>query len=704
VYYEDGLVKGLKVGIVGIGRDSSVGFVLSGEIAKKGDLMDSLEYLLLNSRNETRVNHHVANNILMPLKEPLQGQCRQKIHYAPITRDGIEQKIPPMTDADVVFFCYESAFGASGFGYPANEPDGRKKLYEGNIETTKKMAEAFKDSKAQFVFVTNPALDLARAFQEHGGFEDGQVLGFNPDHYRLFKTLQSYGTYAAHIVEHIEKTFLVGDHGPLCGAFYPLGIKNIFVTDDRCKVTIEDVVDEVKALGPELTDEFDNSSWNIVEHMIDFISATIKNNGERFVWGAPHKFEYKDGEKSISDKIFMSLPVVNRIKQDENGKYVCRAEVCHDAIKDYSGTKGFTDLAKAISKSQDELQKNNHPALNSNAAVAMSENENIRICNYHTLRAKRKLSDTKNIHAKCGNRQLTCKSVVELMASSGCYLAAVTRGDDEGKKKVPKLMYWDFNPKAPERGGYVSLNSGMRFKALAIDGDRIYLESHARGGKNSSITVFKDGQIVGGPKEMKFISTAFAVQGSRLYCAAYGNGIRVLDKNTLDETGSIPKADLGRGTYFTELFVVNSGKDNPENDIICARTNQSRQDSTVYVWKNQQFKNRFTVSHNAFAAAGINGGMLMFYGAMQDGTNMLKTGFIEGEPAEKPCLLPPEVLFDSELECIGFDSLMNYLYVGASNKVLTIIPFLPRKGELLLKRSEQATLEERISKIAVVRT
>ncbi|MEM4240335.1 MAG: hypothetical protein QXK08_04035 [Candidatus Woesearchaeota archaeon] len=677
---ESGWMKWLKIGIVGIGKPSSLGFALSYTLVHSTTncyengkyinvpIMDYISLLLLNSKTPECVKMHMAGNLIQPLDEKVKGIYEQKIKLAKKSQLELkpgEKELTIAENADMTVFCYEcGGFGASGYGFPIWEGDVRDKLYVANKDATIEMAKLFKGTKSQCLFVTNPCLDIARLFQDTANLTDGQVVAYNPDSYRLIEALLLHIADNPNVHDLKQSAFLLGDHAKdLCKAFYRRELDN--------DVDVVGVVEDVKLEGLLLASLLGTTSYNIAKNIAEFLISPIKQDYEPpFVLGVPF---YLNGKK-----IFMSVPVINKLKE-ENGIMVCRTEICKDAIKDYVNTPEFAELFDKIYLKQKNTREGTHDVDYGHGIISFSGTESSSMCNCIQLCNYRGLGDHHKKKGQKGNGIIDCGSAIERIATSGRYFAAVTVGKNEGKKMVPELIHMTFSPNStssdikPESTrleDYV----GRRFMALALDKNRAYLESHLRGEDISqqkpAITIFENGHEIK-REYVDFVPLAFGFSGNKLYCADEYASLRILDKNTLKEIDSqntipAPKG-IEEGMFINSLFVI-PGKN---EDIVCGMTvvPEDRPDSKVFVWKGKQLIHQLEVPNQAFYAARAGDRNIMFYGARKDGQTVLRLQEIE---QTEPC---QEVEIGSEIVSIALDS-KNHLYVGSPDSA-TVIPYMP---------------------------
>jgi len=314
-----------KIAIIGIGGATSVGYTLSEFIARDPAVMDSIDELILNNGDDSPAdlkaekhpkrdfaNSHIRE-ILFPAVYGINREhYMNKIHYK--TQDEIAK------ESALTFFCYEKKYSKRKGGTLFWEPNNRKKFFKYNYPATVEIARKFKGALGQCVVVTNPALDIARAFYKESGLGEGQVLAFNPDHFRMILKLKSIEDRVPRIKNYYDKIFLVGDHG---------GTSEIVSTDDSFfslqatdGVNITTLISKVMSTGQYVSYMHSGVAGNIVPHMLGFVRSTIlsreRKKNKPYVWGTP----YRD--------IFCSIPVVNEFSGEKEGIPIYRARVLDD--------------------------------------------------------------------------------------------------------------------------------------------------------------------------------------------------------------------------------------------------------------------------------------------------------------------------------------------------------------------------------------
>lgn len=651
---ESGLMQGLNIAVVGIGAPQSVGAVLARDIVQRPEVMNSLDSLLLHSSNMPAVVNYKDRSLVESTPEEFRSLYNQKIRCGSI--EEIAQS------ADIVFFCYDSSgLGSSHAGFPSWEDDARKTLYHYNKAPTIEYAKLFaeKKSKAQFVFVTNPTLDIARLFQETGGFEDGQVLAFNPDNYRSFLKLDEAKAGKSHIANSIPKTFFMGEHGSLSGLFYP---PELVAFNDFNPAVFED---EVRAEGLKIINDFGSTSYNVSCHAVNFICSSFRQNDDKYVWGVPFSFEDKN--------LFFSAPFVNRVVE-KDGRQVFRAQVCYDDVRDYAGTQKFKSLADSVSADQNAFLQGKYSVSHSYGVASFSDDSRdscvLKAVNYQS--------------GFCGDL-IPCDGIVERIASSGKNAAVVTRGREITRKekdrrgierermvRVPELIQFDFNAEQ-RREVRTLLPLGRTYPAIAMDGNTVYLSSHLReSGSDANVLLYQDGKPVR-KLDLGVVSTAFGFTDKLIFFALNGDHICAYDKNALlfgekkqNALQVLPKIALGDKVYFNRIDVLGDSA-----ETVCASTHVPYDvaESNAYVFqKGALVIAGLPLSKNAFAAARVNNANMMFYGKKEGDKSFAVLHFIgEKEPCQK-------VEIGSEIKSLDFDSGRNYLYVGCADRV-RVMPY-----------------------------
>jgi len=319
-----------KIAIIGIGGATSVGYTLSEFIARDPAVMDSIDELILNNGDDSPadikkaeeeeeippkrdfVNSHIREILFPAVYGINRGSYMKKIHYK--TQDEIAK------ESALTFFCYAEKYSNRKGGTLFWEPNNRKKFFKYNYPATVEIARKFKNSLGQCVVVTNPVLDIARVFYKESGLGDGQVLAFNPDHFRMILKLTSLEDRVPRIRGYYDKIFLIGDHG---------GTSEIVATDDSFfslkdtdGVKIPELIAKVMSTGQYVSYMHSGVAGNIVPHMLGFVRSTIlsreRKKNKQYVWGTP----YRD--------IFCSIPVVNEFSGEKEGIPIYRARVLDD--------------------------------------------------------------------------------------------------------------------------------------------------------------------------------------------------------------------------------------------------------------------------------------------------------------------------------------------------------------------------------------
>ncbi len=312
-----------KIAIIGIGGSGSIGFTLSRDIVRDTALMESIDELLLNNGDDSKdtarrdfVNGHIRD-ILFPLLYAIdREQYLKKIRYAS------QEEIAEQSAQTVL--SYEAKYSRRKGGTIFCEPNNRKKFYKHNFPITKDIAEKFgkRNAQGQCIAVTNPALDIAKAFQKYSKMEDGQVLAFNPDHFRMILKMKSLEDRLPKIKNFYDKVFLAGDHG---GTWDIISLDDEFYKLEDEGVNIAKMIQRVMLTGQHVSYRHSGVDGNVVPHLSGFIRATAlkreRNRARRFVWGYP----YKGG-------IYCSVPVINELRGERGVMPIYRARIADEFV------------------------------------------------------------------------------------------------------------------------------------------------------------------------------------------------------------------------------------------------------------------------------------------------------------------------------------------------------------------------------------
>jgi hypothetical protein len=316
-----------KIAIIGIGGATSVGYTLSEFIARDPAVMDSIDELILNKGDDSpaEIKEAEKEKKTPPKRDFVNSHIREILFPAVygINREDYMNKIRYKTQDEIAkesaltFFFYEKKYSQRKGGPLFWEPNNRKKFFKYNHPATVEIARKFKGALGQCVVVTNPTLDIARTFYKESGLEEGQVLAFNPDHFRMILKLKSLENRVPKIREYYDKIFLVGDHG---------GTSEIVTADDSFfslkdtdGVKIHEIVEKVMSTGQYVSYMHSGVAGNVVPHMLGFARSTIlsreRNKKKQYVWGIPYR------------GIFCSIPVVNEFRGEKEGIPIYRARV-----------------------------------------------------------------------------------------------------------------------------------------------------------------------------------------------------------------------------------------------------------------------------------------------------------------------------------------------------------------------------------------
>jgi hypothetical protein len=679
-------MPGMKIGILGIGGEGSLGFTFSNFVVGNEEIMSSLnlEQILLRGRSmgnpdaeRKRVEKHIAETLFPTMMQKKTAKYSSKVQ--PATTDAL-------FDSDVIFLGY-SAYGMHSNMVPFWEPGNRQKFYHMNLKMTKDIiaeiekikGKKLKDFfKGQVVFATNPSFQLANAFLEMTGLDPGQVIALSPDNERLAMKLRKLASedncMGNDLKKHFNKYFqtdimATGEHGDNLAAFLP---KDVLKYAD----SIREKLDVVLTEGQDILSLNGSTSSNVAPQMDDFLNASVNGLPKFFNWGV-----YYDG-------VFCTLPFVNR-KKTIGGKEVLRAEIIDDYVKDFkSGSRklifpstvppdeaarrsalGLDWVIKSLKQDEDNLKK---AGARFSVAVASVIGSGFMTCGYDSEK-----------------RHIPCKGDIILFESSGRSLAAIVERAADKTRSEKCIVYWSDISNAPvecgiDTPGYTGFAGTTHSFALDSDGSCYVGTCFDNKGR---IARYKNGAPAGVETE-KVLPIALAAGNDCLYCSTGSKILRlgkenlevIVDKNR--NPSEIPVAGLAKGSIINELYC----SCNKNNQILFAKTLSINSESGVLAWLNGAQLKLSSSSPGAFEAALAGGKVALFYADK----NKIRMELAGEKTAAQELYLDDSV----DINSLRFDSAMNYLYASTKNQIY-IIPFNPITHALIENTKEIRYIEQR---------
>ncbi len=265
----------MKIGIIGLGNYSSIGFSLSKRINNE------MEYdaLMINDRDNperiAKVETH-ARHILHD----------RKTGYATLKEMAKE--------CDITFLCAENTYGASKAEIPQRR-NIRQELFDGNIKMVEQIAEKFhrENYTGKLIMVTNPTDLLSYFFAKKA--PKTQVLGFNHVDTHRFENEMMFctSTFEERPIDKVVAE-IWGEHGPNSMTI-PSQIR-VFCGEEKRIIDYPEIVDmleekkrEMDGLPFHIIKDFTTTTGDTIDALTHMTKCILQGKG-RFVASAPYQF------------------------------------------------------------------------------------------------------------------------------------------------------------------------------------------------------------------------------------------------------------------------------------------------------------------------------------------------------------------------------------------------------------------------------
>ncbi len=267
--YQD---KSYRIGIIGLGNESSFGFQLARSI---WDYI-AVDRLLINSRRMDKVVAFCDNQ--------LDGR---PANYAPVERLADE--------TDLTIICLENSHGASKQNL--DNKVSRRNLYEGNVDPVREIAQTYSrvGYDGRVIIVSNPTDMLTKTFLEEFKGDECQVMGFNhADTSRLERILRK--RLQRYEEKPIDRVFaeVWGEHGPNSMAIpskiriYVDGVEKRIIEYEHETEKMRGIKQEVDLLPFHLIRFFRSSNSDAVPALGEVLRGIDQGSG-RFVMSVPYE-------------------------------------------------------------------------------------------------------------------------------------------------------------------------------------------------------------------------------------------------------------------------------------------------------------------------------------------------------------------------------------------------------------------------------